>query len=98
MDPEAVDLGTIVMKTIEPSLLGPPVEAVGPVGAQIAQVLRIRPVIPARLLELIGPARMAKARLQVVEHVLGHLDLVRLGHSALRRHCATARQRSRVAA
>src|SRR6476646_11317937 len=86
------------MKTIQPPLLRAPVEAFRPMRTQVADIPGIRAIVPARVLELIRPARMAKASLQVAECLIGNVDLVRLGHSALRRHCETARQRSRVPA
>ena len=54
-----------VLERVQPALLRPPVEAVGPVAQQALQVLEVGALLPGRARNLTGPPRIEDARSQV---------------------------------
>jgi hypothetical protein len=74
VDAHAVDLGAVVLETVEPRLLFAPVVAVLPVARELAQVRRVRAVGPAGAGQLIGPARTGQAFLEIGEHGVRHFN------------------------
>src|SRR4051794_2099643 len=78
MDTRAVHIGHTMIETVEPLLLRPPVEPVGPVLQQSTQVVKINALRPRPPRRRIGPARASNALPQVVENCVGHRDDERL--------------------
>src|SRR3954453_22455597 len=74
----AVHIGRTMIETVEPLLLLPPVEPVGPVLQQSTQVVKISALPPRPPGRRIGPARASNALPQVVENCVGHRDDERL--------------------
>ncbi len=64
-----------VRERVQRAFPGPPIEAIGPVRQQRPQVPQVGALLPRRTRRLIRPARVADARPQVGEHLLGHVDL-----------------------
>src|SRR4051794_34077371 len=68
-----------LVEGVEPALHGVPVEAVGPIVAELAQVVLVgtkQPPRPGRL----EPTGAVKALTQAGDHVLGDIDRGRLEH------------------
>src|SRR3954453_3335355 len=74
----AVHIGLTMIETVEPLLLRPPVEPVGPVLQQSTQVVEISALRPRPPRRRIGPARASNALPQIVENAVGHRDDERL--------------------
>lgn len=81
VDPDAVEIGAEVTERVEPAFLLAPVEAVNPVGEQLAQVAELRALLPSADRRLAGLARGADALLQVGQDVLADVDRERLDHT-----------------
>jgi hypothetical protein len=77
VDTPPVDRGRELLHGVQPAFGGTPVEAVAPVGHELAQVGGVGAERPARAVERRGNARVLQARLQVREHRVGHLDAER---------------------
>src|SRR6185503_18570586 len=73
---EAVHVGAKVWKAIERLLLLPPVKSRQPMSGQLSQVRATHPGSPTVVLDAIRPASAHEPVLQIVEHVLGHVDLI----------------------
>ena len=67
VDPEAAEPDPDLGERGERRLLRRPVEAVGPVGDQLAQVVEVGPERPARVLGHVRPAGRAQPGAEVVE-------------------------------
>jgi hypothetical protein len=74
----SVDRRRVLIEAIESCLAGAPVELLAPVLAQLPQVAELGPVVPADILDLVGPARAAESLAQVVQHRVGNVDPKRL--------------------
>src|SRR5262249_20202203 len=81
MEPRAVQVGAEMPEAVEIGLLLWPVEAVAPVVAQRSEIVRIRAIVPAGIVQAACPSCPAETLLEVVQHGLRHADLKRLnGH------------------
>jgi hypothetical protein len=69
---------TTMIEPVEPLLLRPPVEPVGPVLQQSTQVVKVSVLRPRPPRRRIGPARASNALPQIVENCVGHRDGERL--------------------
>ena len=78
MDAHPVHLGDTVIETVEPPLLPPPVEPVGPVRQQVTKVFKVSALRPRPPRRRIGPTRAPNALPQILENRIGHLDNERL--------------------
>src|SRR5439155_3484590 len=74
VDAEAADAGAELREGVEPRLGRAPVEALTPVGDQVAQVGEVRAVGPARAGDLVGEARAREALAQVGQDGVGDGD------------------------
>ena len=74
---EAVDLAHEMVVTVECGLLTAPVEAVGPVSAQLLKVGPVRSVGPVATFDLGGPARALETLTQVCQRRVRDLYLER---------------------
>src|SRR5207249_11854544 len=70
----AADAGAELRQRVEPRLRHAPVEALAPVGDQLAQVGEVRTVGPARAGDLVGEARAREALAQVGQDGVGNGD------------------------
>ena len=52
-----------------------PVEAVAPVTDQVAQVVDVGAIVPACTFDLVGETCGYQASLQVLQHVVGYIEL-----------------------
>ena len=86
VDPEAAEPDAETGEPAQRRLLGRPVEPVGPVGDQLAQVADVGPERPAGVLRGVRPARGAQPRAQVLEHRGRGLRVERLGAGRGVRH------------
>ena len=78
------DVGDPVLIAIDLPLAGPPVEAVGPIGQQIVQVVQVRALAPGGSGRRVRPARTPDARTEVVELLVGDVDGERVdAHSVI---------------
>src|SRR5215207_2567037 len=68
----AVHIGHSMIETVEPLLLRPPVEPVGPVLQQSTKVVKVNALRPRPPRRRIGPARASNALPQIVENCVGH--------------------------
>jgi hypothetical protein len=78
MDAHAVHVGDTVLETVEPPLLAPPVEPVGPVLEQVTKVVQVnalRPWFPRRR---VRPARVSNALPQILDNRVRDLDSERI--------------------
>src|SRR5499426_4723831 len=62
---DGAEFSTKVLERVQPALLRPPVEAVGPVAKKALQVLEVGPLRPCGARRLIRPARVTDPRSQV---------------------------------
>ena len=90
VDALAVDLGQEVVQPVETALLRPPVEAVAPVGHQLAEVGEIRSLLPAGLRRRGGPSRPGEPMAQVIEVVVRDFNAERLDVRRFRHHAPEA--------
>ena len=74
VDVLAVDRGDELRDLVQPGLLGPPVEAVGPVAGQVLQVVQRDAASPVVAGGMLRPAGAGDPVLQVVEVGLGDVD------------------------
>ncbi len=74
VDAETVDVGLELRKLVEHPLVGAPVVDVAPVLAQLLDISEVRAVVPARSRNLVGPARLFEAALQVGQVLIGDVD------------------------
>jgi hypothetical protein len=78
VDVLAVDLRGEVVELVEPCLTGTPVVGVVPVRDQLPQEAQLGPVVPARVGDLLREPRAREALPEVVEDILGDVDVERL--------------------
>ena len=80
-------LGTQVQK-----LLLPPIELIAPVRYQLLHVAKVRAVLPAGAVDLVGETRPGQPLLQIAQHLVGHVDLER-DDGWLREACRAGREK-----
>src|SRR5579884_4002085 len=79
-----IDGSTKVGKCVEHTLLAAPIKRCLPVIYQFFYIVKIRAVIPSRIGNLIGPARLSEPLLKVVELLLWNGNGKRLnGHEKM---------------
>ena len=76
-EPGRVDRRAELRERVELALARPPVEPVGPVLDELLQEAERCAVVPARVVDLVGPAGACDRRVQVVEVGVGHCDAER---------------------
>jgi hypothetical protein len=74
VDPDAVELDLEVVEPVQLALTRAPVELLGPVGEQVAQVLQVRALLPGSARRRIGPAGVADPRPEIGQDLLVDLD------------------------
>jgi hypothetical protein len=67
-----------LLEGVELGLLGTPVEAVLPALGQAPHERQVRPVLPPRLRDLVGPTGAGQPLPQIVQHVVWDVETVRL--------------------
>ena len=67
----AFDLGDVVRPGVETSLCCPPVEVVGPVAAQVPQVVKVGALLPRRCPQLVRPPGADQTLAQISERSSG---------------------------
>src|SRR5439155_21535434 len=78
VDPDAVEFDLVVVEAIELALLGPPVESLGPVRAQVLQVSEVGALVPGRARRGGRPPCAPEPCPEVIEHVVLDGDAERL--------------------
>ena len=74
MDPDAIEQGAEMRKPVELTFSRSPVETVGPVPKQAAEIVEVCSLRPGGERRRVGPARPADARLEVIENLLSYGD------------------------
>jgi hypothetical protein len=92
VDALPVDLRQEVVQPVETVLLRPPVEALEPVTHQLAEVGEVGSLLPAGLRRRARPPRPRESLAQVLEVLVGDVNVERLDLRSVRHHAPEAPQ------
>ena len=74
VDRHTIDLGAELRIRVDRAFLLAPVVTFDPVSHQFLEVGGVGAVLPAFVGEVVGPAGALETRVQIVEHLIGHID------------------------
>ena len=74
VNPHPADGRVKVLESIESRLLRSPIERVSPVRDELAEIRRIRAVLPPRSWQLVGPTRVRETVVKIDQDGVGHVN------------------------